>query len=125
MTYEKAHTDMSRLRSRDLLSIVLAAIASSPGYLALLVVVLGWIFSLIYGGHFTNPSNLRISHWLVGMWFVSTFAAMITVPISLILALVATFLPLAKRAKIIIWLVAVGGGLGWLTAARVVLGPTL
>jgi hypothetical protein len=62
---------------------VLAAIASSPGYLALFVVVLGWILKAIYGSYSTNPSN-RIFHWLVGMWFVSAFVAIITVPISLI-----------------------------------------
>ena len=124
MTYEKGHADKPPLRSRDVLSLGLAGIASLLGYLALLAVIISYVVTAIYGDHSVNPRVRWVSHWLSVVWYYSTFFAIITVPISLALALVATFLPLAKRAKIIIWLVVVGGGLGWLIAARIVLGPT-
>jgi len=92
----------------------LAIVASSFGYLALLAVIIDYS---------VHHRNLWISKWLVGMWFLSTLLSYITIPISLVLALVATFLPLAKRAKAIIWLLAVGGGLAWFIAVRAVLGP--
>jgi len=123
MTYEKAHTDKPPLRSRDRLSIALAVIAASPGYLALLPVIISHVAAAIYGDYSVHPRVSRGFNWLVGMWFLSTYLSIITVPISLILALVATFLPLAKRAKAIIWLLAVGGGLAWFIAVRIVLGP--
>ena len=124
MTDEKGYTGKAPLGSRDLLSIGLAGIASLPGYLALLAVIISYVVTAIYGDHSVNPRVLRVSNWLSVVGYFSTFSAIITVPISLALALVATFLPLAKRAKIIVWLIAVGGGLGWLIAARIVLGPT-
>ena len=98
--------------------ITLTALASALGYLGLLTYVAGSVLTAIYGSYSRNPEFLKVYGSLAKWWYLSVFFGLITTPVALLIALLATFLPIVRRAKIIIWTIAVGGALGWLISQR-------
>lgn len=96
----------------------LAALASLLGYLGFIAWIVGSAMNVIYGDYYRGAVYLKISDWMIKIWFTSAFFGMITVPVSLIIAVVTIFLPIARKAKIIISIIALGGALGWLISLR-------
>ena len=91
------------------LLIGLSAIASAFGYLGAITRIISGVLTTMYRSS---------SHSVDWFWFLSFFLGMITTPIAVILAIVAAFLPVGKRTKIIICVIAVGGAVGWIIAAE-------
>src|SRR5215831_5374573 len=103
-------------KRRGRVPIILSIVTSALGYLGLLTVIVDAALNGIYGHSSHGPKPEQISRWLAGIWFFATFLAVVTVPVSFVVAIVTTFLRVAQRSKLIVWIVTVGGALGWLVA---------
>jgi hypothetical protein len=102
------------LGTGGILLIALTAAASALGYYCILV----YLVAVILDNSHLQPL-LRLSNWLGGSWYLSYFFGMLTTPASLFLVAIGSVFPVSQRAKVIAWLIALGGGLGWFIVARI------
>jgi hypothetical protein len=91
----------------------LAAVASFLGYLAFITWLCGSIMTAIYGDYYRGSEYLKVSIWLAKVWYKAFFFGTVTTPVALIMATVTVFRPIARKAKIIIWIIVLGGALGY------------
>jgi hypothetical protein len=72
----------------------------------------------IYGRDNRGSIFLKITDPLEHFWHLSFFLGMATIPVAVILGAVAIFLPVGKQAKVAIWIIILGGVVGWIIAAE-------
>lgn len=111
---------------RGIALITLISLASALGYFGIFALLAAAVLDLLFGNYYPHYSHnalfIKLSGWLSLARYQSFFFGILTTPASLLIALPGLLFPVGKKAKIIAWLVALGGGLAWLISTSIMFG---